>query len=259
MTLEDMLSYTREYLDDASVALVEGDNDVLYSDKILTAFMNEAAKILCRRAWVIVEYGVPPAGVITLRTGVSLYPIHASVLRIFDITPTTQVSPLGRTEDIHLRNTNLLGTDGDLFSAYEIGERASLAGSLTNTAGPPLAFASDAASRTIRVFPPPTSVQNGLQVTMKIARLPIKQLSLDDTSCEPEVPEEWHIPVCHYAAGRALVLPNVDGDQKMEGRRLLAEFDETVRQARQERQRAEAGGSRWEFNSSTATLGRRNG
>ena len=255
MTLEEMLEYTaKEVLDDRT-DLAEGSGDNLWSDGFLVRMFNEAARILARRAWVLIEYGVPPAGVITLRTGVSLYPLHKSVLRVFDATPSSQVSPLGRTEDIQLRDTNLLGTDGDLFSAYEIGERASLAGNTSNTAGPPLAFASDAASRTLRVFPPPTSTQNGLKVYMKVARLPIKQLSLDDTSCGPEVPEEWHISICHYAAGRALVLPNVDASQKPEGRRLLAEFDETVRQARQERQRAEASSFRWNFSSSTATLG----
>ena len=254
-----MLRYAAEqYLDDRT-QLVEGQEDSLWSDEFLVRQFNEAARILARRAWVIVEYGTPPAGVITLRTGVSLYPLHESVLRVYDGTPTTQVSPLGRTEDIQLRNTNLLSQapGSDAFDAYEVGERASLAGNVTNTAGPPLAFASDAASRTLRVFPPPTSVQNGLKVVMKIARLPIVELTLDNMDGEPEVPAEFHLQLCEYAAGKALTLPNVDADQKPEGRRLLEAFDKIVKEARQERQRAEASTYRWNFASSTATLGTR--
>lgn len=250
-----MLRYTAsQYLDDRT-ELVEGDNDDLWSDEFLVHQFNEAARILCRRAWVIVEYGTIPAGSITLRTGVSTYPLHASVLRVYDGTPTTQVAPLGRTEDINLRDTSVITPyPADAFNAVELGSAASLAGGSATLSGAPLAFASDAASRTLRVFPPPTSTQNGLKVYMKVARLPIKELTLDDTDAEPETPREWDIAICEYAAGKALTLPNVDADQKPEGRRLLAAFAETVRLARQERQRAEASAFRWNFASTTAVL-----
>jgi hypothetical protein len=89
---------------------------------------------------------------------------------------------------------------------------------------------------------------------MKVARLPIKELTLDDIDASPEVPEEYHLQLCEYAAGKALTLPNVDADQKPEGRRLLAAFDLIVKEARQERQRAEAGTNRWNFSSTTAVL-----
>ena len=259
MTLEEMLQYVgKEFLDDR-VDLVDGDNDSLWSDEYLVRQFNEAQRILCRRSWAIIEFGVAPAGVIVLQAGRSLYSLHPSVLRVFDGTPTTQVSPLGRTEDIQLRNTNLLNQapGSDAFDAYEVGERASLAGNLTNTAGPPLAFASDAGSRTLRVFPPPTVDQNGLRVVMKVARLPINYLTLDDVEAEPEVPEEFHMAIGEYAAGKALTLPNVDGDQKVEGRRLLDQFDKVVREAKQERIRAEASTARWNFTSSTAVIGQR--
>lgn len=255
MRLEEMLRYTaKEFLDDRT-DLVDGDNDSLFSDEYLCRMFNEAAKILCRRAWVIVEFGSVPAGVITLRTGVSLYPLHESVLRVYDGTPTTQAAPLGRTEDINLRDTSVITPyPADAFSAVELGSAASLAGGSATLSGAPLAFATDAASRTARVFPPPTATQNGLKVYMKIARLPIKELTLDDTDAEPEVPTEFHLQLCEYAAGKALTLPNVDGDQKVEGRRLLAAFDQVVKEARQERQRAEASTYRWNFSSTTAVL-----
>lgn len=256
MTLDEMLRYcAKEFLDDRT-DIVDGENDDLWSDEYLCRQFNEAARILARRAWVIVEFGSIPAGVITLRTGVSLYPLHASVLRVYDGTPTTlQSAPLGRTEDINLRDTSVVTPyPADAFNAVELGQAASLAGGLATLSGAPLAFASDAASRTLRVFPPPTSTQNGVKVYMKIARLPIKELSIDDMGGEPEVPAEFHLQLCEYAAGKALTLPNVDGDQKVEGRRLLAAFGQIVKEARQERQRAEASTYRWNFSSTTAVL-----
>ena len=256
MRLAEMLEHTAQALLDDRTDLVSGTGDELWSDAFLTRMFNEAQNLLCRRSWAIIEYGKPPAGSITLRAGVSLYPLHPSILRVFDGTPTLQTAPLGRTEDINLRDTSLVTPyPADAFNAVELGSAASLAGGSATLSGAPLAFATDAASRTLRVFPPPTSVQEGLRVVMKVARLPICPLSLDDTNAEPEVPAEFHEALCHYAAGRALVLPNADSAWNAEGRRLLAEFDETVRQARQERQRAEASSYRWNFSSSTATLG----
>lgn len=255
MNLASMLDYTaKEFLDDRT-DLVDGESDSLWSDEYLVRQFNEGQRILCRRAWAIIEYGTAPAGSIVLRTGVSLYPLHASVLRVFDGTPTTQAAPLGRTEDAQIRDTSVVTPyPADAFNAVELGSAASLAGGSATLSGAPLALASDAASRTLRVFPPPTSTQNGLRVYMKVARLPIEELSTDDTDAEPEVPAEFHMALCEYAAGKALTLPNVDADQKPEGRRLLAAFEEIVRQARQERQRAEAGNNRWNFSSTTAVL-----
>ena len=255
MTLDDMLTYcAKEFLDDRA-ELVDGENDDLWSDSFLCRQFNEAQRILARRAWVIIEYGTAPAGSIVLKTGVSTYPLHKSVLRVYDGTPTTQSAPLGRSEDANLRDTSVVTPyPADAFNAVELGSAASLTGGSATLSGAPLAFASDAASRTLRVSPPPTVDQNGLRVVMKVARLPIAELTLDDMTAEPEVPEEFHLACCEYAAGKALTLPNVDADQKAEGRRLLAAFDQVVKEARQERQRAEASNYRWNFASTTAVL-----
>jgi hypothetical protein len=252
MTLEEMLQYVgSEFLDDRT-DLVEGDADELWSDAYLVRQFNEAQRIMARRAWVIIEYGRSPAGLITLQTGRALYPLHESVLRVYDATPATQLAPLGRAEDANIRDPN--GVASGPFSAYETGEYA--ARSAGTNAAYPLVFASDAASRTIRVSPTPIAAQNGVRVALKIARLPLCELALNDTRAEPEVPAEFHMAICEFAAGKALTLPNIDGDQKPEGRRLLGEFDRVVREARQERQRAERGSNRWEFSSTTAVLGR---
>lgn len=251
-----MLEYTASQFLDDRTDLVEGDADYLWSDDFLLRQINRAQDILCRRAWVIIEIGSQPAGIITLKEDVTLYPLHKSVLRVFDATPAGQDLPLGRSEDINLRDPNLLVRypHDSAFSAWEIGEYASRAGSAAALSGAPLAVATDAGTRMLRVFPPPAAAQEGVRLSLKIARLPITYLTVGEADGEPEVPEEWHIELCEYAAGKALTLPNTDGDQRAEGRRLLAEFDARVREARIDRQRAEYGPSRWGFSSATAVL-----
>ena len=249
MILSELLEYTaKQFLDDR-VDLLDGDSDELWSDAYLVRQLNQAQRILARRAWVIIETGVAPAGLITLTTGKVLYPLHKSILRVYDATPTTQTTPLGRADDINLRNPYPPSSD-----AFDIGVAASLAGTTLNSPGAPLAIATDAASRTLRVAPPPATAQNGLQVALKIARLPIKWLTLEDMNGCPEVPEDYHMDLCEYAAGKALTLPNADSGNKADGKALLAEFDSVVAEARRDRQRAEMSDSRWAFASSTAVL-----
>ena len=249
MNLEELLLHTgKDYLDDR-VDLLDGDPDSLYSDALLVRYFNEAQRILCRRAWVLVDYGVPPAGVIVLAAGKVLYPLHPSVLFVFDATPSTQTSPLGRADDLDLRNPYPANAD-----AFDIGEAASLAGTTITTPGAPLAIATDAATRMIRVSPAPAAAQANLRIDLKVARLPATDLTLEDIEADPEIPVEYHLWLCDYAAGRCLTQPNVDGAQKAEGRAMLDEFAAHVREARQERQRAFSGGDRWGFCSTTSRI-----
>ena len=244
MKLSEMLEYTAgQYLDDRT-AIVDGDPDSLWSDEFLVRQFNEAERKLARRAWVIIEEGVPPAGTITLATGKAVYDLHKSILRVYCATPADQDWPLYRTSDMRLRLPRPFeDIPFDLNNA-----------SVTAT-GRPLAIATDAGTRQMRVFRTPTSTENGLILNLKVARLPISPLSLEDVDAEPEVPEDYHELLCRYAAGRALVLPNVDGQFRTIGRELLQGFDEEVLEARQDRQRAEMEPARWGFASSTAFLG----
>lgn len=246
MDLAEMLSHVREYLDDYT-DIIDGDPDRLWSDDSIVRHLNQGARILCRRAWAIIEYGKAPAGIIVLQAGKVLYDLHPSVLKVLDATPSTQVAPLGRLTDIELRDPSPIGSD-----AFDVGENA--ARESTALTGASLAFASDAGTRQMRVYPEPTATQNGVVVSLKIARLPIVELTLDDVDAEAETPREWDMPLCDYAVGKSLMRPNLDTQSKSDGRELLATFMEDVRQARQERVRAELGTGRWAFSSTTAVL-----
>jgi len=257
VNLAALLEHVGTYLDDRGSGLISGDPDSLWPDATIVRFLNEAQRIIARRAWVIIEYGVAPAGVIVLATDKSVYPLHKSILRVYDATPSVQTAPLGRGEDIRLRDTSLIsGGMNEAFAAWEIGNAAALAGATTNVTGTTLAFATDSGTRTLRVYPGVSTTENGTKVYMKVARLPITWLTLDDTAASPEVPEDYHDSLVLFAAGRALTLPNVDSQSKGEGRELLDEFDKQCKKARQDRQRAEMSSSRWSFSSVTAVLGR---
>lgn len=243
MKLSELIEYTAsEFLDDRT-ELVDGDPDEIFSDAFLVRQFNEAQRLLARRAWCIIEEGVAPAGHLVLVTGKAVYDLHPSVLRVYLATPSDQEWPLYRTSDSSLR---LPRPFEDI--PFDLNDTSAA------STGRPLAIATDAGTRKVRVYRTPSATENGLVVNLKVARLPICWLTLDNMDAEPEVPEDYHEALCRYAAGRALTLPNVDGQQRTIGRDLLAEFNEAVREARQDRQRASMEPARWGFNTSTALL-----
>lgn len=248
MNLADLLEYTaKEFLDDRT-DLLDGDPDEIWSDSFLVRQFNEAQRILTRRSWVIQDVGHATAGTIVLATGKSTYKIHKSVLRIHDGTPEDRDSPLARYEDVSLRTPHP-HWDNDLAFDVNVPDTA--------TPGRPVALATDAGTRLLRIYRTPSSVENGLRILLKVTRMPVTWLTLEDTDACPEVPEEYHQWLGDFAAGRALSLPNIDGQLKTDGKTILAEFAEHVKEARQDRQRAEMAPSRPAFTSTTATLGDR--
>jgi hypothetical protein len=244
MNLAELLEYTAaQYLDDRA-DLISGDPDNLWSDEFLVRQFNEAQRILARRAWVILEEGVAPAGVITLATGVPVYDVHKSVMRVLTATPTDQEWPLWNTSDKVLR-----------FARPWTDLPFDINNTTFESPGRPVAYSTDGGWRKLRVFRTPSAVENGLRVNLKVARLPVEWLTLDNTDAEPEVPADYHYTLTTFAAGKALTLPNADGAQKAEGRALLAEFDAFVKEARQDRQRMFMEPGRWGFQTDTAYLG----
>lgn len=243
MTLEELLEYVAtEYLDDRT-ELVDGDPDSLWSDSFLVRQFNEAQRRLARAAWCIIDEGHVTAGTIVLSTGVATYALHKSVLRVLEATPSDQEWPLYRTTDIALRMPRPYS---DL--PFDLN-------SLTvSSPGRPLAFAPDAGTRRIRIFRTPSATENGLRVNLKVVRLPVTWLTLENTAASPEVPEDYHYLLGTYAAGKALTLPTVDSQSKVDGRALLGEFADELREARHDRQRAEMTSATWAFDTTTSLI-----
>lgn len=244
MNLGELLTHTaNEYLDDRT-DLDDGDDDSLWSDKTIVRYLNEAQRILCRRSWVLIDIGHPVAGVIVLQTGKEDYPLHKSVLRVYKATPTDTDLALARTTDSRLSYAS--PANPEFFDVNT---------PTTATPGRPLAITSDIASRTVRVFPVPSSVEAGIRIELKVARMPVCFLDVTKKAESPEVPEEWHLDLCKYAAGQCLTRhADVDAELRSVGRSLLDDWERALKEARQERTRQEYAEPRPRFASSTAYL-----
>lgn len=249
MNLGEMLQYTASELLDDRTDLVDGEPDSLWSNVTLIRHFNEGADRLARRAWVLVDIGNKTAGVLVLRTGVATYALHKSVLRVYTdgFTVEGEELPIPRYTDGQLRGEPLHPWINDAWQ-FDI-DRAT-----TTTAGPTIGIATDAGYRLVRVFPTPSATENGLRLLMKVARMPSCKLEDGKTSAVPEVSEEFHMALCEYAAGKCLTRPNVDSVFRTIGAEYLAGFERTIREARQERERAERAPGRFGYASTTARL-----
>lgn len=244
MILEELLDHTAKDLLDDRTDLVDGEPDSLFSDEVIVRYLAAAEERLCRRAWALVDIGHAQAGVLTLVEGKTLYTLHPSVLRVLTATPTDEEFPLHRTTDARL--VAYRGESPDYFDVNA---------SDTIAPGRPLAFTTDAGTRRLRLFRTPSADEAGLKLVLQIARLPVCKLDVAKVKESPEVDAQWHLDMCNYAAGKCLLHPNVDSQQRADGKRMVDDFERAVRECRQERERAWHAEPRPQFSSSTARCG----
>lgn len=243
MNLREMLAATaRDFLDDRT-DLVDGEADSIFSDETLVRYFNAAEQRLCRRAWVLQDIGHPQAGVVVLVTDKATYKLHKSVLAVLSATPADTDFPLNRSSD-----NVVLGVRTPEQDFWDVNRITAF------TPGRPLAITADAGTRTVRFVPTPSSTENGLRIGLKVARMPYCPLSLSDLNACPEVPEEWHLLLCEYAAGKCLMHPNVDASAKTEGRNILADVEAKIKEARQEMNRLMLAEAKWVFASDTSRI-----
>lgn len=243
MILEELLEHTaKDHLDDRT-DLIDGDPDELWGDQLLVRYFNEAQDILCRRSWVLIDTAHPQMGTIVLVSGKPTYSLHKGVLAVLEGFIDGNDTPLTRHSEKELRTARPYVTDG--FQDLNAPNASS---------GAVIAFATDAGTRTMRVFRTPGDDEAGTRLLLKVARKPYKYLTLDEMQCSPEVPESWHMSLAKYAAGRCLRNHRASDEQKSQGRELLQEWERDLRDARQERLRLEGNPMRWALSSTTATL-----
>lgn len=245
MNLQDLLTYVATDVLQDRTDLITGDPDSLWSDRVIVGFLNEAQRILARQAWVLIDVGNLTAGQITLVLNQDTYDLHKSVLRVYEAVPTDTSIPLGRTTHSAIGYHN--ADAADYFDANA---------AFSSTPGRPGAFATDAAFRKLQLNRKPDAASAGLVLNLKVARLPIglfdPLLAGNALAAVSEIPEEYHQWMGDYAAGRCLSLPHVDTDRRAEGKRMLADFADKVKEARDDRERAERAPGEFCFASSTA-------
>lgn len=227
MTLEELLDHLAVALDD-DAELVQGPPDEQWAQPTLVRYLNDAQNIFCRKAWPIIDDSTVACCSIALVVNDNTYSLHKSVMRVLSVTPADSQVPL-----VWLNFNQIAQTPYVSFpDYYAIGPLP-----FTETTGRPGWYTTDNATKILRVRQTPNAqaVSDIVTLNLRIARLPLVALSVALPENEPEIPEEYHLDLCDYAAGRALMQANVDSDAYAQGKDLVASFYAKLRAARNDR------------------------
>lgn len=229
MKTSELLSHvSRDMLDDRTDK-VSGGDDSMFSDALIVRYLNEAEQILCRRAWVLEDTTTAAACRIALVENKFDYPVHSKVIFVKSVRLSDSDLDLLR---VSRKDSSTLGvgiiTDPDFWDTNIL---------LTESAGRPDRFALDVGTKRIRVRRKPDATAAALKLQLEVVRMPIVAMSTGNCEKEPEVPEEFHMDLTLYAAGKCLSHPLVDAGDRRQGKDWLDEFEAKVREAKRDRQR----------------------
>lgn len=226
-TTQELLKHlSTNILRDRPSTITGGVNVPLWPDETLIRYLNSAERFFARRTWCIKDNSTPAITQLSLTAvlGAS-YTLHKSVLKVLSARLSTEQTDLVRL------------THGEMHPRTDYNPYPWPSSSSIVTPGKPFYYSTDEATRKIEFLPAP---DGNYTVLLRVARLPSADLSLSALAATPEIPEEYHLDLCEWAAYLALKERDVDGNAKEMAAEHKGNFMAAVVMARQDVHRAEA-------------------
>lgn len=199
MTLEELLDELRtNVLRDTSTAVTASEADNLWTDATLVRYINEGYFQFARRTQLLRDDATPAVTQLTLVQDVGRYKLDRRVLSV---------------QSVHLSDGTPLikSTHPTLFF-----EPANVARATTGVPnwqpGRPSLYTVDTAMRILRIRGTPSAAMVGEVLQMRVTRLPLEPLCIDDLQGEPEIPGDYQLDMLEWAAFRALRNHDTDGE-----------------------------------------------
>lgn len=222
MKLSEILEHLAADVLDDRADLVEGEPDSIWKASTLVRYLSQAERMLCKQAWVLQDQTTPEVCEIQLVAGTDKYAVHKSVLFVQAVRLSDSDVDMKRLSYDNLRPR---GSFDESLGAF---------GSSTQyvtAPGRPHSWTTDRPYRTIYLRDKPDAASALLKLRLKVTRMPLVELTVDDLEASPEIPEEYHLDMCDWAAYKALSQPNVDGEARAAAREYRDAFKQTVKDA----------------------------
>lgn len=217
MTLEEMLEELRDgILRDVSNAVSVDEQDLLWSDKTLVRYINDGYQRFCERSLILEDATSTEATQITLQEGVLSYPMHTSVISVASAVLDGKA----------LRKVSTNESQGHLPEV--VGFSPALVANYNGVS----AYVPDYNVGTFYVLGKPTAEQDGKVINLRVSRLPLVPLTLDDVEAVPEIPLQYHLDILEWAAFRALRNHDNDGENMAKASAHSTRFERAVEEAK---------------------------
>jgi len=235
----ELIEHTTGPMLDDRANLLEGASDELFATSTVLRYLNDAQMKLCREGLVLEDKKTAVVCEITLVAGKQEYDLHPSIL----IVKAARLSD----SDIDLAR---VGYDDNRWLPGFIDstpEHWDVNQIFVAEPSRPGRFSTDMGTRTIRLDCEPNTDSVGLKVKLSVIRLPLAPLS-EETDNEPEVPEQYHLDLCRFAAGSCLAgTADIDADLRSLGRSWVSEFNDMATKAKRDKQRLHQPRPRFRF------------
>lgn len=228
MNAGELLDELRRNILRDNSSLVAGDDDRLWSDDTLMRYINEGYRRFAKRTLMIRDGSTPEFTQVPLQDGVTLYQLNPVVLTVRSLKYHEDVGDLPRMSHQRL-DTSPRATEDTYWDVNTVSSMAP---------GRPQTWTTDEELRagpdtsiTLRVYPTPSATEAGNVLYLRVSRLPANSMSLDDTEALPEIPEDYHLDMLHWAAYRAYSNHDVDGGDSAAATKHKEAFEACVLEA----------------------------
>lgn len=209
MQLQELLDHLGSEVLQDRPAIVSGGSSNLWSDTVLVRYLNQAQQLFARRTYCLLDATTTAVTQLALTAGVSTYTLHKSIVKVFSARLSDS------TVDLNVRGRWA-------FTQVEVPDKR------------PEFWAPNEEFRKIRLYPAPDAVSAALTLQLRVARMPIADLTLSALTAEPEIPVEYHLDLCDWVAYKALVHQEVDGEAEKAAAMFRNAFELSMRRARRD-------------------------
>lgn len=230
MKLSDLLSELRVNILNDRSDRVAGSADYLWTDDTLVRYINEAQRRFARKGLVIRDATTSEVVNVTLQTGIDEYVLHPAILAVLSARLDGEVRDLARTSHNILNLTPQTTDNWDLSIATTIAPNK------------PVAFTTDEQVSddddgtysvvTMKIFPAPSSDYNNTTLKLRVVRMPLDDLTVNNLSAVPEIPIDHHLDMLDWAAYLALRIVDEDAGNIDRANQFATSFETHVQEAR---------------------------
>lgn len=231
MKLTDLLDELRTNILGDRSDRTSGDVDVLWSDRTLVRYINEAQRRFAKRSFILWDATTPEVVNVELVADQVEYDLHPAIISVVSAkieNSQVDLARMGhvllgeyRTDNVNMPfNASLIGTAVGAPQAFATDER--------------LAEDDDGnlAAMSLKVYPTPRAEDAGTIIKLRVVRMPLDELTSGAMSAVPELPADHHIEMLDWAAYLALRIVDQDAGNRKAADAFANSFEAHVQDAR---------------------------